>query len=77
MNARSEPTSGLSGLFFVLCSATSLGAITPFARLAYDGGANPTTLLAIRFTSTVVLLFLILKLTRGMLRLPRASIKPV
>ncbi|HJL66098.1 MAG: DMT family transporter [Arenicellales bacterium] len=77
MNARSEPTSGLSGLFFVLCSATSLGAITPFARLAYDGGANPTTLLAIRFTSTVVLLFLILKLTRGVLRLPRASIKPV
>lgn len=74
---RRKPGSESSGLAYVLGSAISLGAIAPFARLAYDGGANPTTLLGLRFTSTALLLLLILQLTHRVWRLPRAGIRPV
>lgn len=37
------------GLVIILFSATGFGAVTPFARLAYDAGVNVTTLMAARY----------------------------
>ena len=37
------------GILLVLLSAISFGAVTPFARLAYDDGVNVTTLMVTRY----------------------------
>ncbi len=37
------------GLLVVLLSAASFGAVTPFAKLAYDGGVNVVTVMAVRY----------------------------
>ena len=37
------------GLALVLLSAASFGAVTPFARLAYDDGVNVITVMAVRY----------------------------
>jgi len=37
------------GLSVVLLSAASFGAVTPFARLAYNGGVNVVTVMAVRY----------------------------
>ncbi len=46
----------LSGIILVLVSAVAFGAMPIFARLAYAGGADPNTLLFLRFTAAAVLL---------------------
>lgn len=37
------------GLLVVLLSAASFGAVTPFARLAYDGGVNVVAVMVVRY----------------------------
>ncbi|MBI3764833.1 MAG: EamA family transporter [Chloroflexi bacterium] len=37
------------GLLVVLLSAAAFGAVTPFARLAYDDGVNVVTLMVVRY----------------------------
>ncbi|MFQ5812845.1 MAG: DMT family transporter [Anaerolineae bacterium] len=37
------------GLLVVLLSAAGFGAVTPFARLAYDGGVNVVTVMVVRY----------------------------
>jgi drug/metabolite transporter (DMT)-like permease len=38
------------GVFLVLASAASFGAVTPFARLAYEAGVSVVTVMAVRYT---------------------------
>ncbi len=46
------------GALLILISATGFAVLPLFALLAYDGGANTTTLLLLRFTIATVLLFI-------------------
>jgi len=48
------------GIFIVLFSAINFGAITPFARLAYENGVNVVTVMMARYAvaSIAVILFL-------------------
>lgn len=54
----------VSGRFLALGAALALGGTTPFARLAYDGGTAPLTLLAVRFLAAALLFALLLSLAR-------------
>jgi drug/metabolite transporter (DMT)-like permease len=44
----------LVGIFLIAVSAASFGAMAIFARLAYEAGANPITVLFLRFTLAAV-----------------------
>jgi drug/metabolite transporter (DMT)-like permease len=68
---RSSPGRGL-GLLLVLFSALGFGLIPIFALLAYRGGIDVITLLAIRFVISGLLLFALL-LARGRRLLARAG----
>lgn len=52
--------SPLKGRLLALGAALALGGTTPFARLAYDAGTSPPTLLAGRFTLAVIVFGLLL-----------------
>jgi len=46
-----------SGLLFCLASAAAFGAMAPFGKLAYQGGATVGTLLSVRFVLAAALLW--------------------
>jgi len=51
----------LVGIFLILMSGASFGAAAIFARFAYEGGANPTTLMFLRFgIASVCMIFIML-----------------
>ena len=52
-----EVKMGIIGALLILISATGFALLPLFALLAYDGGANTTTLLFLRFAIATVLLF--------------------
>ncbi len=52
-----------------------ISLITTFASLAYGGGATPMLLISSRFTALVIVLFVILRLSRVSLRLPRRNFR--
>jgi len=52
----------LRGRVLALSAALALGGTTPFARLAYDAGTSPSTLLAIRFLVAVAFFLILLRL---------------
>jgi len=54
----------LRGRLLALTAALALGGTTPFARLAYDAGTSPPTLLAIRFLVAVAFFLILLRLLR-------------
>ena len=60
------------GRSIALATAASYGLITTLARVAYDGGTNPTTMALLRFVMAGTLMFLILLVLRKPLfvRLP-------
>jgi drug/metabolite transporter (DMT)-like permease len=60
------------GLLFVVLSAVCFGAMPLFARGAYAGGADPTTLLLLRFTLAAALLWGLVLLRRA--PLPRGRV---
>lgn len=62
-------TAARTGILLVAVSAASFGALAVFARIAYDGGADVTTLLALRFALASAVLLVLVRL-RG-LALPR------
>jgi len=61
------------GLLLCLTSATAFGAMAIFAKLAYDHGANVSTLLVLRFGIAAAVMWLIVRL-RGGARLPRRAV---
>ena len=50
------------GIFYIIISGASFGAMPIFANIAYDAGANPTTVLFLRFTiaSFIMLVWILL-----------------
>jgi len=52
------------GLVLIIISATSFGVMPIFARLAYNAGAEPITVLFLRFTIAAVVMNLIMVLGR-------------
>lgn len=51
------------GRLLALAAAAALGGTTPFARLAYDAGTSPLTLLVVRFALAVLVFSAFLGLT--------------
>ena len=54
------------GIFYIIISAASFGAIPIFANIAYGSGTNPSTLLFLRFTiaSVIMLSWLFVRRSR-------------
>ncbi len=48
------------GVILIVVSAASFGAMAIFARLAYDAGANPNTVLFLRFTIAAIFLMVLM-----------------
>lgn len=65
------------GLLFIVLSAACFGSGSIFARIAYDGGINVYTLLAVRFTVAASALYAYCRLTRTELRLGRRDLRTV
>ncbi len=59
----------ISGMLLVVISAASFGTMSIFARLAYDSGADPISVLFLRFGIATVLMGALMALRRE--RLPR------
>jgi len=54
----------LYGVFLVVVSAVSFGAMPIFARVAYGSGANPITVLFLRFTIAAICMSLVMIMRR-------------
>jgi drug/metabolite transporter (DMT)-like permease len=54
------------GIIYIIISAASFGAMPIFANIAYESGANPTTVLFLRFTiaSVIMLSWLFIRKSR-------------
>lgn len=59
-HTHSASTNRWLGLIFIIISAISFGAMPIFARLAYAAGADPITVLFLRFTIAAVIMTLIM-----------------
>lgn len=64
----------VEGRLLALAAAAALGGTTPFARLAYDAGTSPTTLLAVRFALAALIFGLLLQATSRSLWPARADV---
>ncbi|HMK69216.1 MAG TPA: DMT family transporter [Stellaceae bacterium] len=62
--------SSVTGLALMALSATSYGAIPVFARLAFEAGATPLTLLSLRYLAAVAVLGVGLRIAGRPWRLP-------
>lgn len=65
------------GRLFALGSASFLGLNTSLARLAYEGGSNPETVVFVRILLTTAAVALLILVTRRHFSLSRAAILPV
>jgi len=65
------------GSLFALGSATFLGLNTSLARLAYEGGANPGSVVFLRIGASVAVVCLLIIVTRRSFSLPRKAFLPV
>jgi drug/metabolite transporter (DMT)-like permease len=63
-NIRTAATDRRIGLVFIIISAASFGVMPIFARLAYNAGAEPITVLFLRFTIAAVVMNLIMVVRR-------------
>jgi drug/metabolite transporter (DMT)-like permease len=72
MRGLSSPTRRVAGLLLVLYSALGFGLLPIFALLAYRGGIEVITLLAVRFVLSGIVLFGLL-LATGRLRLRQVA----
>jgi drug/metabolite transporter (DMT)-like permease len=61
---RVRDTERLTGVALIVTSAASFGAMAIFARYAYAAGANPLTVLAMRFSLAAVVLLCIVRVRR-------------
>ena len=67
------PRQGMATLL-ILFSATCFGLIAAFARLAYDGGSNPLTLVLLRHAALVIVVAVIIVALRRSFRLARPNL---
>lgn len=67
----------LLGMVLALGSASAFGAITTFARIAYEAGSNPLTVLVMRFAAATLVFGAICVLLGRPLRLPPDARAPV
>lgn len=65
------------GRLLALGSATFLALNTTLARLAYDGGSNPGTVVFLRFALTTLAIGLLMVITRRAFTFPRAAMWPL
>ena len=65
------------GLLFAAISATSLGVVTTFARLAYDNGATPFAFITWRYVVGLMAALTIAGVLKRSLKVPRAALMPV
>lgn len=63
----------LAGIIWCLASAAGYGSITVCARLAYDAGSKPQTVIEIRYLAGLAVLFCLLLWRRRSFALPRAA----
>lgn len=75
-NANS-PAAYRLGQLMALGSATFLGVNTTLARLAYDGGSNPATVVFLRFAMIALIVGVVIAYTRRSFRMPRAAFLPL
>ena len=54
----------LLGVFLIVVSAVSFGAMPIFACLAYDAGANPITVLFLRFIIASIIMAIVMAVQR-------------
>jgi drug/metabolite transporter (DMT)-like permease len=59
-NLKSDTMDHLVGVALIVVSASSFGAMAIFARLAYDAGTDPITVLFLRFTIAAVFMVAIM-----------------
>jgi len=59
------------GVFFAVIAATSLGFITTFARMAYDAGFSPLTVILLRAAVSGFLVFLLVLTLRKPMYVPK------
>ncbi len=64
------------GPLFGFLAATSLGLSTSFARLAYDGGSNPFTVIGSRFLFCAITIALTIRLLHRTYVIPRRTLLP-
>jgi len=55
-----DPMDRLFGVFLIVVSAVSFGTMAIFARLAYEAGSDPVTVLFLRFTIAAVFMLAIM-----------------
>jgi len=72
-----SPASVNFGRVMALSSAMLLGMNTTLARVAYDGGANSTTVLGTRVAVCSISVGILIFLMRGRFAVPRQSILPL
>jgi len=77
MDNRTENTTLNTGRLLALGSATFLGLNTTLARLAYDGGSNPGTVVFLRMAVTALAIGMLIAVTRASFALPRAALAPL
>ncbi len=69
--ARGHPRSAAAGIALVLASAICFGTLPIFARIAYDSGADTSTVLLLRFSAAAAIMWTVLR-ARGA-ALPRGK----
>ena len=69
--ARGHPRSAAVGITLVLASAICFGTLPIFARIAYDSGADTSTVLLLRFSAAAAIMWAVLR-ARGA-ALPRGK----
>jgi len=62
------------GILYIIISATSFGAMPIFANIAYGSGANPTTVLFLRFTIASFIMMSWLFIKRAEFKVPPGKI---
>ena len=62
------------GMIYIIISAASFGAMPIFANIAYGSGANPTTVLFLRFTIASVIMLSWLFIRRSKYSFPRGKV---
>ncbi|MGL5414959.1 MAG: DMT family transporter [Clostridium sp.] len=59
------------GLIFAIVASVCFGFLGIFAKVGYDGGSNPTTVLAARFLLGATILFVIIKVSGKSLKISK------
>lgn len=73
----SEGQSPPLGILLALISATSFGSVTSFARMAYDDGATPFSLIMFRNGSGLLVALVLFFFFRHRMKVPKQSIIPM